>query len=120
MRELLFFLMGLSIGGLVGLVVASRDSHEFTRKLGAALSVLEARVKNLEGLPINWAAEIREIVDLAADMRGSYVEGDKWLSTSVSDLGGSQPGDLIRTRAGAEKVLAFLKQWKNGGRLPAA
>lgn len=128
LRDLLFFLTGLTIGGLVGFVVPSSVSYDLIRKLRAssksdinnALSALDARVEKLEALPINWVPEICEIIELAAEIFGGDAEGAKWLRTSVADLGGAQPRDLMRTREGAEDVLTILKQLKTAKRLPSA
>lgn len=64
--------------------------------------------------PLSWYAQpelLKKILDLAIPIRGSQSEVFKWMGEPNEYLDNQLPIELVETKEGAERVLAYIHEW---------
>ena len=64
--------------------------------------------------PESWYGQpalLQQILELAIPVRGSRADAFKWLAQPNAHLGGEVPIDLVETKEGAQRVLAYIQDW---------
>lgn len=64
--------------------------------------------------PVSWYAHpdlLRQILELAIPVKGSSGAVFRWMEDKNPYLGDEAPINLIETRAGAERVIAYMREW---------